>query len=98
MKKGDYFFNTKQYRKSFANYIIAGYTGDNKGLLNAGILADSFKILTDFDVNYVILQEELDKDWLFEKLKKDKLLPYSNLWNFLYDDILQILKPLTEKY
>lgn len=97
MKKGDYYFNTKQYRKSFANYIIAGFTGDYQGLLNAGILADSFKIITDSDINYYNIQEELDNDWLYNKLKKDKLLPFTNIWNFLYDDILQILIN-TEKY
>jgi TPR repeat protein len=59
MIKANYLVDKKLYRKAFSYYIIAAMTGDPVAMLNAGILADTYKIISDQDVNYENIEEEL---------------------------------------
>ena len=42
--------------------------GEDIGILNAGFIADSQQILTDSDIDYTTLQEEISKNKIYQIL------------------------------
>jgi hypothetical protein len=40
-------------------------TGDSVAMINAAILADTYKVIKDSDVDYEKILEDLEGDWLY---------------------------------
>ncbi|KRW99032.1 hypothetical protein PPERSA_11633 [Pseudocohnilembus persalinus] len=93
-KQGNLYFSKGEYRQALLNYIQSAMMGDEVGYLNAGILADKYQVFDENDYNYDKLQESLDQDQIYQILKQNKLLKYTNLYYFLYSDYLSILKDI----
>ena len=94
MNRGHYFVDKKSYRKALVSYLITAMVGEQQGFLNAGIIADFHKPFTERDIDYNNLPRDLEEDPVYRIVRARRILPYVNLWNFLFAEFFDVLSPL----
>ena len=76
---------------SFLLYLESSFLGMTHSHINSALLADKFEVFSKNDLDFSDLSDVISNDPVFKIIKEWKLEQKNDIFDFIYDDIIQII-------